>query len=84
MCIQERSKKTLRRKRGICLDMKDELAEQDVRWGGGSSVGKNIPESRGGICTGWERQGVCVLLGTRRTVKSPDCRVRAGSAEIQD
>lgn len=52
--------------------MKDELAEQDVRWGGGSSVGKNIPESRDGICTGWERQGVCVLLGTRRIVKSPD------------
>ena len=81
MCVQERSKKTPRRKTRIRLDMKDDLAEQDVRLGGGSSVGKSIPESGDGICTGWER-GVCVLLGTRRIVKSLDSRVRAGSAAI--
>ena len=82
VCVQKRSKRTLRRKRGIRLDMQDELAEQDVRWGGGSSVGKSIPESGDGTCSGWEREGVCVLLGTRRIVKSLDCRVRAGSAAV--
>ena len=80
--VQERSKTTPRRKRRIRLDMKDDLAEQDVMWGGGSSVGKSIPESGDGICTGWEREGVCVLLGTRRIVKSLDSCVRAGSAAI--